>query len=88
MDASTLQVLLGIAIFAMLFSIGIGLAIADFKRVIAQPKAFTITLACQLLLPTGRPAFSASKHRVRGSWRIWFSRSASASAAALSARAC
>lgn len=50
MDASFLQLLLGIAIFAILFSIGIGLSIADFRQVIARPRAFVITLACQMLL--------------------------------------
>ena len=50
MDASFLQLLLGIAIFAILFSIGIGLSIADFRQVVARPQAFVLTLACQVLL--------------------------------------
>lgn len=50
MDVTYLQLLLGIAIFAILFSIGIGLSINDFMRVVAQPRAFIVTLACQLLL--------------------------------------
>ncbi len=50
MDVTYLQVLLGIAIFAILFSIGIGLSIADFRQVIARPRAFIITLACQVVL--------------------------------------
>ena len=50
MDASFLQILLGIAIFAILFSIGIGLSIADFRQVVARPQAFVLTLACQVLL--------------------------------------
>lgn len=50
MESATLQVLLGLAIFAILFSIGVGLSLADFRRVIARPKAFLVVLACQLLL--------------------------------------
>jgi BASS family bile acid:Na+ symporter len=45
-----LQILLGVAIFAILFSIGIGLSVADFRRLLARPRAFLLALACQLLL--------------------------------------
>lgn len=45
-----MQLLLGIAIFAILFSIGIGLAIRDFMGVVARPRAFATILGCQLLL--------------------------------------
>lgn len=50
MDSASLQMVLGGAIFAILFSIGIGLSMADFRRVLAEPKAFSISLACQMLL--------------------------------------
>ncbi len=50
MDAGQLQLLLGIAIFAILFSIGIGLAVSDFMGIVARPRAFATILACQLLL--------------------------------------
>jgi len=50
MEAGQLQLLLGIAIFAILFSIGIGLAVRDFMAIIARPRAFVTILACQLLL--------------------------------------
>lgn len=71
MDAATLQTVLGLAIFAILFSIGIGLSMADFRRVIAHPKTFSIALACQLvLLPLLAVAvaklFSLSPHNAVG----------------------
>ncbi len=50
MAAGYLQALLGIALFSILFSIGIGLSIDDFRRVITRPRAFILTLACQLFL--------------------------------------
>ena len=50
MDTSSLQMLLGIAIFAILFSIGVGLSLADFRAVITRPNAFVVALACQIVL--------------------------------------
>ena len=50
MEADLLQLLLGVAIFAILFSIGIGLAINDFMEIVARPRAFAVALSCQLLL--------------------------------------
>jgi predicted Na+-dependent transporter len=50
MGSASLLLLLGIAIFAMLVSIGTGLSLSDLKRVVAQPRTFLITLACPLLL--------------------------------------
>ncbi|MFK7977593.1 MAG: bile acid:sodium symporter family protein [Halioglobus sp.] len=50
MDSALLQAVLGGAIFSILFSLGIGLSMADFRRVVAQPKAFSVSLACQLVL--------------------------------------
>ena len=50
MDAATLQLLLGVSIFAILFSIGVGLTRDDFARVKARPRAFVVILLCQLVL--------------------------------------
>lgn len=63
MDVSLLQVLLGLAIFAILFSIGIGLSGADFRRLLRQPRAFFVALACQLLL---LPALAVAIARLFG----------------------
>jgi len=53
MEPSQLQLVLGMAIFAILFSIGIGLAFRDFLRIIASPRAFLVVLLCQVLLLPG-----------------------------------
>ncbi len=50
MDTATLQLLLGVSIFAILFSIGVGLTVADFARVLSRPRAFFLILVCQLVL--------------------------------------
>ena len=50
MEADLLQLLLGVAIFSILFSIGIGLAVGEFVGIIARPRAFATIFGCQLLL--------------------------------------
>ena len=44
------QIALPIALFAVLFGMGLSLVPADFRRVVLQPKAKILGLGCQLLL--------------------------------------
>ncbi len=44
------HIFLPIAVGLMMLSLGLGLTIGDFKRVILWPKAFLVGLACQILL--------------------------------------
>ena len=45
-----LTVFLPLALAIIMFSLGLGLTLADFRRVLLQPKAFAIGAASQLLL--------------------------------------
>jgi BASS family bile acid:Na+ symporter len=49
------QIALPIALFAVLFGMGLSLVPTDFRRVVLQPKAKIIGLGCQLFL---LPAFA------------------------------
>ena len=50
MDSQLLQITLALSIFAILFSIGMGLSLDSFKQIIKEPKGLYITLGCQVLL--------------------------------------
>src|SRR5690606_3848730 len=45
-----LTVFLPLALAIIMFSLGLGLTLADFRRVLLQPKAFAVGAASQLLL--------------------------------------
>src|SRR5690606_24137663 len=45
-----ITVFLPLALAVIMFSLGLGLTLADFKRVLLQPKAFAVGAASQLLL--------------------------------------
>jgi bile acid:Na+ symporter, BASS family len=49
----TTEILLPLALFAIMFSLGLGLALADFRRIAVQPRDFLVGIVSQLvLLPT------------------------------------
>ncbi|GAA4703632.1 bile acid:sodium symporter family protein [Phytohabitans rumicis] len=50
MDSVLTQVLLPVALGIVMLGLGLGLAVADFKRVVVFPKAVLVALACQVLL--------------------------------------
>ncbi len=50
MDTQLIQMFLALAIFAILFSIGIGLTVTSFKQVVKAPKAMLVALLCQITL--------------------------------------
>lgn len=50
MDSVLTQVLLPIALGIVMLGLGLGLTVADFKRIVVFPKAVLIALACQVLL--------------------------------------
>jgi bile acid:Na+ symporter, BASS family len=50
MDSVLTQVLLPIALGIVMLGLGLGLVVADFKRVVAFPKAVLIALICQVVL--------------------------------------
>jgi bile acid:Na+ symporter, BASS family len=50
MDSVLTQVLLPIALGIVMLGLGLGLTVADFKRVVVFPKAVMIALACQVIL--------------------------------------
>ncbi|MCW2835379.1 MAG: bile acid:sodium symporter family protein [Nocardioides sp.] len=50
MDSALTAIGLPIALAFIMFGLGLGLTIADFRRVGAHPKAVVIALACQLVL--------------------------------------
>lgn len=53
MDGALTEIGLPIALAIIMFGLGLGLTVADFKRVARHPKAVAVALACQLvLLPT------------------------------------
>ena len=45
-----LTVFLPLSLAIIMFTLGLGLTIADFKRVVVQPKAFTIGVIGQVIL--------------------------------------
>ncbi len=47
---SLITIFLPLALGTIMLSLGLGLTLGDFRRVALQPKAFTIGVACQLLL--------------------------------------
>lgn len=49
-DSSLLTVLLPIALGIIMFGLGLGLTVADFRRVARYPRAVLVALVCQLLL--------------------------------------
>ena len=53
LSIETMQAGLAIAIFAILFSLGLGLSLTDFKKIFANLKALFLILGCQLLLLPG-----------------------------------
>jgi BASS family bile acid:Na+ symporter len=44
-----LEVVLPLSLAVIMFSLGVGLTIADFRRVVAMPRAVTVGLCLQLL---------------------------------------
>jgi BASS family bile acid:Na+ symporter len=50
MDSVLTQVFLPIALGIVMLGLGLGLAVADFKRVVVFPKAVLVALICQVLL--------------------------------------
>jgi BASS family bile acid:Na+ symporter len=50
MDSVLTQVLLPIALGIVMLGLGLGLTVADFKRVVVFPRAVLIALACQVIL--------------------------------------
>lgn len=47
---SLITIFLPLALGTIMLSLGLGLTLADFRRVAVQPKAFTVGVSCQLLL--------------------------------------
>jgi BASS family bile acid:Na+ symporter len=50
MDSALTQVLLPIALGIVMLGLGLGLVVADFRRVVLFPKAVLVALACQIVL--------------------------------------
>lgn len=50
MDSVLTQVLLPVALGIVMLGLGLGLTVADFKRIVVFPKAVLIALVCQVLL--------------------------------------
>lgn len=46
----TTEILLPLALFAIMFSLGLGLGVADFRRIAAQPRDFLVGMASQIVL--------------------------------------
>ena len=50
MDSAIIKAILGLSLFSILFSIGLSLRVADFRKILRHPKALFVTLFCQIVL--------------------------------------